>query len=523
MQKNLFLQLCEVLHMPHTLSYTNRLFEEHPYKYTLFGLSRLLAEYGIESQGFRFSDKLEALSSLEVPFVAQVSDDLVIVSAIDTSQVVYLWHEETIHLPHEQFAAIWSGVVLLVASSERAGEPELSAHRRAEQVQRMKIWGAALFLILLSLTGLYRQWNQVSLLLLFALLLNAVGLFVGYLLLLRQLRVASTTADRLCNLLKHRTCTDLLDTPASKAAFGISWSEVGTAYFATNLLLLLFCADTLSALLLLSIASLGYVVWSLWYQRFRAHTWCALCLLVQAVLFLQGTLALCVLPSASLPSDTSLVASLAFHFSLFASSTLLLHLSLPVVAQARQAKSSKRVLRSLKLREEIFETLLQREAYTEVTAEDSHLLFGHPDASVRVTVLTNPYCNPCAAMHRRMADLRRTDCCLQFVFTSFGPDHERTSLLLTAAYLQLPPEEAWQLYNDWYAEGKMQGEQFFEQWHLDAGSDAVREEYERHRSWQQRKGFTSTPTILVNGHRLPPTYRMEDFVELMKLEYPQTS
>lgn len=65
MQKNLFLQLCEVLHLPHTRSYTNCLFEEHPYKYTLFGLSRLLAEYGIESQGFRFSDKLETLSSLE--------------------------------------------------------------------------------------------------------------------------------------------------------------------------------------------------------------------------------------------------------------------------------------------------------------------------------------------------------------------------------------------------------------------------------------------------------------------------
>ena len=65
MAKNLFLQLCEAVHIPHTRSYTNRLFEEHPYKYTLFGLHRMLVEYGVESEGMRLADKEEALDTLQ--------------------------------------------------------------------------------------------------------------------------------------------------------------------------------------------------------------------------------------------------------------------------------------------------------------------------------------------------------------------------------------------------------------------------------------------------------------------------
>lgn len=37
--------------------YTNQLFDEYPYKYILFGVYRMLAEYGVESEGVRFTDK----------------------------------------------------------------------------------------------------------------------------------------------------------------------------------------------------------------------------------------------------------------------------------------------------------------------------------------------------------------------------------------------------------------------------------------------------------------------------------
>jgi len=60
MSKNLFLQICEELRVPHTRAFTDRTFDEHPYKYSLFGLSRMLTDYGVENRGVCFSDKAAA-------------------------------------------------------------------------------------------------------------------------------------------------------------------------------------------------------------------------------------------------------------------------------------------------------------------------------------------------------------------------------------------------------------------------------------------------------------------------------
>ena len=375
MAKNLFLHLCDALHIPHTSNYTNQLFDAHPYKYTLFGLHRLLAEYGVESEGIRIADKEEALSSLQVPFVAQVANDLAVITEITDTEVIYMWYDKTLRVSHELFLSQWSGVALLVSPSPESGEPHYEEHRRTEKILRLKRWGVIGSMAVILVCLLVRQAPHASFLPLnlsssyFSLFtlslftLNIVGLYVSYLLLLRQLKISSSTADRLCNLLKRATCTDVLETPAAIAAFGISWSEVGAAYFATGILTLLLEPSLLPLFAYLSIGAVGYVLWSLWYQRFRAHSWCTLCLLVQAVLVLQAitsVLYLCFSPNVlqySLIPRWGIIGGL----SLFLLSLLTLHLTLPMITKARKAEQWKGELNSFKLKREVFETLDQEQ------------------------------------------------------------------------------------------------------------------------------------------------------------------
>ena len=520
MAKNLFLQLCEELHIPHTRTYTKRTFDEHPYKYTLYGLSRMLSDYGVRNRGVHFDDKGSALAELDTPFVAQVSGDLALVTLITEDEVTYRWHGEYVRVLHEQFLSIWSGVALLVDPSDEAEEPDFEEHHRAERIQYAKEWGAA-GSIALGLVCLFLLAPHFSLFGLCLFTLNILGLYVCYLLILRQLKIASSTADRLCNLLKHSTCTDLLDTPASKAAFGISWNEVGTAYFGVNALVLLFMPSALPMLALLAFGAVGYSAWSLWYQRFRAHVWCPLCLLVQTVFIVQALVYLVFLGNKVVSFDSvfhwETLARVLFLLSSYFEATLCLHLALSVIAQARQAKQWKYSYRNLKLREEVFEFLLQKEPHYETSA-DSCIRFGNPDARYRLTILTNPYCNPCATMHRRLHGLIHQDCCIEFVFTSFGPEYESVSRLMVAAYFQLGAARAWQLYAEWYAGGKTRQEAFFEGLGLDADSEVVTEEYRRHTQWREQTGLSATPTLLVNGHRMPKEYQIEDFIDLLKIE-----
>ena len=536
MAKNLFLHLCEALHIPHTSNYTNQLFDAHPYKYTLFGLYRLLTEYEVESEGIQFADKEEALSSLQVPFVAQVANDLAIVTGITDTEVTYTWYDKTLRVSRELFLSQWSGIALLVSPSSESGEPHYEAHRRAEQILRLKRWGAVGSMAVILVCLLVRQAPLFTLLHALMLLLNAAGIFVSYLLLLRQLNISSATADRLCNLLKRATCTDVLETPAAIAAFGISWSEVGAAYFASNLLALLLEPSLLPLIACLSIGAVGYVLWSLWYQRFRAHSWCTLCLLIQAVLILQAitsVLYLCFSPAAPPLCLSHIIPSslFTFHFSLFIfpfSSFLLyfslflffllsLNLTLPIITKARKAEQWKGELNSFKLKREVFETLLHKEKHFEPEATSS-ILFGNPDSPFRLTLLTNPYCNPCAAMHARLSGIRQTDCCVEMVFSSFGAEYDRTCRWQIAAYQQLGADRAWTLFEEWYAGGKAKGEAFFDGLGLNPDAEEVSEEYARHRAWREQTGFSATPTLLVNGYKMPQSYQIEDFINLTKLE-----
>lgn len=518
MAKNLFLQLCEELHIPHTRTYTNRTFDEHPYKHTLYGLSVMLSDYGVDNRGMRFDDKEAALAELGSPFVAQVSGDLALVIRITDEDVTYRWYGEEVRVPHEQFLRIWSGVALLVNPSGEAGEPDFKEHHHAERIQRLKAWGAAGG-IASGLVCLFLQAPHFSLFSLCQFILNVLGLYVCYILLLRQLKIASSTADRLCNLLKHSACTDLLDTPASKVAFGISWSEVGTAYFGVNALVLLFMPTAQPMLALLSFGAVGYSAWSLWYQRFRAHVWCPLCLLVQAVFIVQALVYLVSLGCKVCSFDSifhwEALVRILFLLSSYFAATLCLHLALPVIARARQAKQWKYSYRSLKLRKEIFELMLHKEQHYDVSVSSS-IRFGNHDARYRLTILTNPYCNPCAIMHRRMQDQIHQNCCIEFIFTSFGSEFEQTNRLLVAAYLKFGAERAWQLYNDWYAGGRSKQESFFDGLSLNANEEEVIVECDKHIIWRKQTGLNRTPTLIVNGYRFPKIYDIEDFKFLLR-------
>lgn len=69
---DLFTDLLTALQVPHTAGYSMRRYDEMPFQ-SLFGLSKLLEEYGIESRGLRF-DGPGKMRSLPRPYVAATTD-----------------------------------------------------------------------------------------------------------------------------------------------------------------------------------------------------------------------------------------------------------------------------------------------------------------------------------------------------------------------------------------------------------------------------------------------------------------
>ncbi len=276
-----------LLGVGHTLDYTLRREKEIPFK-TWFGLSRLLQEYGVDSEAYHIGDKNDVVR-LPVPFLAHTSGKEggnIIVTSITGENVEYesLGRHKTTTL--EKFKDAWDGNILLSYPREDAKEPDLALHRRLDFFNRSKKWvllacAVALFLFAFISNGLYRSVSTY-----FIAAIDLGGLYVSYLLVQKSLKIHNPKADRFCGVLQAGGCDDILATKASKFFGLFGWSEVGLAYFSVSLLALLMFPSSLPGLALCNVCCLPFTVWSIWYQKFRAKRWCTLCVTVQSSLWL---------------------------------------------------------------------------------------------------------------------------------------------------------------------------------------------------------------------------------------------
>ncbi|GEM_PF-4504468 len=66
--KNVFSFFLKRLKIKHTQDYADKLFNEHPHKNNLYGLSDMLTVYGIKNAGFKIEHK-EEIYSVTTPFI----------------------------------------------------------------------------------------------------------------------------------------------------------------------------------------------------------------------------------------------------------------------------------------------------------------------------------------------------------------------------------------------------------------------------------------------------------------------
>jgi len=106
--QNTFVAFLELLNVKHTKDFSNRYFNEHPHKYNLFGLSKMLSDYGIANAGTRIADKEKDLPNIECPFVAHNGGGFVVVYKVEAEKVYYIWNGKKIALTVEQFIKSWA-------------------------------------------------------------------------------------------------------------------------------------------------------------------------------------------------------------------------------------------------------------------------------------------------------------------------------------------------------------------------------------------------------------------------------
>ena len=512
--KTILENFLDALDISYTKRFTRNLFEEHPHKNNMYGLKKMLDVYGVNTLGVYVEKK--KLSELNFPCILHTHGDFVIGLSCDANTIKFLQHGKETTLTHDVFSKTWTGNALVVQETTDATEPDYKEHQRDELISNAKTYSIPLMLALAVVVGLVSNLGSINVFEAMRILLSGSGIFVCAMLMEKQLYGESRYGDRVCSLFHHADCSSVLDGPMAKV-FGISWSEIGLGYFAANILLLVLIPSSSEFVTVINWIAMLYGIWSIYYQWCVAKSWCVLCIIVQTIIWAMGIIA--AMPYFTTPFMFSLIYSLQSCI-VFTISIVAVHQYASAFTTEKECVHAVQRYRALKANGDVAKALIEKSEYHETTLSDSSIIFGNPNAKIRLTILSNPHCNPCARMHKRverLLSMKEKEICVQYIFSSFNETLEDSSRYLIYCYISNHIDEALRKLASWYAKDKFDYERILKNNVEHLHTEEIENEMEKHRNWRNRTSITATPTILVNGHILPKEYEVEDLVMIANI------
>nr|WP_199158499.1 cysteine peptidase family C39 domain-containing protein [Pedobacter sp. ASV2] len=491
---------------------------DHPETPSLLALSDCLTSWNIENQAFRIAREDYDVDDLLFPFIAHLPEKggrFILIKNINAGVVQFSDEEnKRATMPEEEFLKRWDGIALHAELTAESGEKNYSENKFKYFLQSLVLpLGVVL---LLSTIGLVFYNSSISWSNALLLLAKLAGLTISVLLLVQSINSNNPFIQNLCSLGGKNNCNAILKSDAAKVTSWLSWSEVGFFYFAGSFLLLLLNPSSIAILAWFNVLALPYTIYSISYQ-FRSKNWCVLCCAVQALLWIEFLI-----------NIVSGHFTFGLDISLFSVGILAICFLLPIVIwaffkpfflDAAQLKPIQNQLKTFKYNSDLFKQALTNQPRYAVSDELLPVLMGNADAETVITMVSNPFCGPCSKAHKTIEEWLQTrdDIQLKVIFSTADHDHDSGTKMarhITALSLLKDQSITEKALNAWYDQTNKKYENWAEQFPVSV-NDEVASVTEKHRAWCKMAEITFTPTILINGYKLPEPYRLEDIKYLI--------
>jgi uncharacterized membrane protein len=503
--------------------------EKHPDYPSLLAVSDVLTNFNIENAAFHVEP--DELANVPCPFIVHTNlngGDFVVVNKINGDDVFVSsdkWSGHKLNLT--EFIKVFKEVVL-TAESPMSSSSFKTSSTFFSKIKTSAI-AAGLALILCSAVVYHTNyftnlsWQIVTLT-----LFKTAGLITSILLLVQSIDSNNPLVQVLCQTKGKTNCNAILSSKAAQVFKGLTWSEVGFFYFAGTWLLLLFGGSSnfvWGALAVLNFISLPYTVYSIYYQARVAKQWCVLCSTVQALLWLEFIPLITYHNLTPLSPDSYRDAegwgeALTTLFICIFAPLILWMLLKPLFLKVQQLQPLKQQLRKFKYNTELFNQMLSAQPKYTQPDEEWSIVLGNKDANNIITMVSNPYCPPCSKMHKVLDDLlnQRTDIQARLVFTANNTDNDiKTPISRHLVALNEMPDKrkVKQALNDWYE----QKQKNYETWAMAypiALNGVEYKKMDKQKAWCEMAEVTATPTLLLNGYRLPDLYQLPDLKYMLE-------
>ncbi|WP_406825606.1 vitamin K epoxide reductase family protein [Pedobacter sp. KACC 23697] len=476
----------------------------------MLAVSDCLDEWRIENATYRIGKDEYDPTLLEYPLLAYMpKKDFIVIEAIEDGMVTYSDAKQiSAKIAESDFLEQWNGIFLHAEAGAESG-PRLELKNLSNRYLNSLGLPMLMVLIFGAVLSIFLTQHRPAEALI-PVLIKLAGLAISTLLLIHTVNGNNTLANSLCKLGGKTNCNKILNSSAARINSWLSWSEVGFFYFSGSLIALLVSSFYIHFLAILNLLCLPYTVWSIGYQYFNKN-WCILCCCVQGLLGAEFFYFLFAFEYSIpvLSSADVIILALAFLFPVSIWFSLK-----PVFSDWIKLEPLRTQLKTFKYNKELFHQILSKQPCYAVDHTLYPIELGSKEPKNIITVISNPFCEPCAAAHRVMEDLLYYNSDLQFklVFaTSAEEDDPAVKFqqhVTTIAYSD-QGDHVQKALEDWYKDPKRK----YDSWSVrfPIGTIPGTEDIPfRQKAWCDMVGVILTPTILVNGYKLPDPYRVED-------------
>lgn len=495
-----------------------QILKEHPDFPSVLSFQYMLRRMGKDS--FAIHTSYEELTKMPAPFIIHgtTNVDLFLFVTKATAKSVQIIDEKgrTESIKKEDLVRMWDGNILII--DNLPGKINISLKSKFDIFIKLAKYPFFILCLVVLCTYLLTLKGVGDFLFYIYFLGVLGGLGTSILLFIEQIDKYNIHIKRLCSSNESKSkidCSSILDFKDAYFMGLISWSDIGFVYF-TFLLILLFVLpfSTSQAFInILSLFSIGYVCYSLFYQKVIAQKWCTLCLSVQAVFIFLFILSIYTVTINDIHEllNTKSVMDIIIIFLMTISTYAVIK---PLVATRKEYTALKKKFNELIYDENITQYLFQQELHFMDIDKVNKLSIGNKDAETCITVVFSPVCVSCIKELQTLIPIfqRKDSIKLNLIFLLDKKKHPESLIIakhLLSDYHKSPEQfvTILQKYVDDYPISKnkiMQDTKFLQE------APQYDSYINAQEKWCRNHKLYSTPILFINGNKLPSYYNFKD-------------
>lgn len=458
-------------------------------------LKYVLAAYRVDTLAVDLTE--EQLEEIPLPALAlldlgQGRNKWVVLEKIQGASFYIFAQKNSEAVSRKEFCHSWTGKALLIEKTEQSGEPQLKENRHKDKSNKRNTFLRksffCLFIFLLCARSCFLFVGNWSALAFFV--LSLFGVALSALLLLGENLPKNNFFRNACTALGNKHCGEIVKNRTLFLASRYTWAEAAFAFFIFFVLSFVFSPDALSTNVvyplaqLLSLLGIPVGFYSLYIQGFKQKKMCLFCLGIVAVLFAY-TMPFLYADTTFFVAQTFLSASVPLLLSGLSTYLVLCTIALYFAERQLNVYSHTRLTAFLHA-QDAFLFALKSSPAIDQNAAPADFLYGNTESDFNIVMISRPSCAPCQTAHRTVEEMLKNfgglfSLRICYAFSSDASDPNR---------------------------------QFVEKELGKNGLDKFQTEnaLEKHHAFYQVANITHTPAFIVNGHILPPSYRLEDLM-----------